>query len=293
MNTKCDVCGSSSHTEIWTKDGYRLVRCSGCSLIYVANPPTAEQLQRLYSFAAGYHHEMGQSDAKITRHTGEARANLRTLSQSTRPGMLLDVGCSTGLFLLEAQQAGWDAHGLEYSPDSARIARERHGLQVEQGALMKGKFAANSFDVVTMWDVIEHLPSPNAALEVVMDILKPGGLFIAKTPNVDGLYPASSLLIAGKVGFWGHPEPPGHLYQFSAYTLRKLLTRKGFAIERVYQQTIPISYSFGSFRQWFRSFKWLAYTGLFAPMVVLGPFVGRGDAITMVARKNAGYAAPK
>ena len=287
MNTKCDICGSSSCTEIWAKDGYRLVRCTECALVYVANPPTTEQLQKLYSFGSGYHQELVESDAEIARHMDEARVNLDTLSQSAHSGTLLDIGCSTGLFLLKAQRAGWDVRGLEYSPDSAKIAREQHGLIVEQGALTNGRYASNSFDVVTMWDVIEHLPSPNAALDVVMDILKPGGLFIAKTPNVDGLYPAASLLVAGKIGFWGHPEPPGHLFQFSEDTLGKLLTRKGFTIERVFQQRISITYSFGRFRQWFRSFKWLGYTSIFAPMVAVGPFVRRGDAITMVARKVA------
>lgn len=285
MNTTCDCCGTRSATEIWTKDGYRLVRCDGCGLVYVANPPTEAQLQALYSFASGYHQELEQSEEEIARHRGEAQANMRTLALSARPGTVLDVGCSTGLFLLEAKKAGWDVQGLEYSPDSAKIAREKHGLPVQQGALLAGRYPSNSFDVVTMWDVIEHLPSPSAALDVVVDVLKPGGLFIAKTPNVDGLYPAMSLKVAGKAGFWGHPEPPGHLFQFSEKTLGNLLTRKGLEVVRAHQQTIPVAYSFGTPRQWFRSAKWLAYTMVFAPMVVLGPFAGRGDAVTVVARK--------
>ena len=287
MKTKCDICSSSSFSEIWTKEGYQLVRCHDCDLVFVVNPPSNQQLQQLYSFASGYHEALVQCNYEIERHTAEAKANLRTLSQATSPGALLDVGCSTGLFLLEAQQSGWRVRGLEYSPDSAKIAKEVHHLEVTQGALAMGAFPANSFDVVTMWDVIEHLPSPNAALDVVMDILKPGGLFIAKTPNVDGLYPAMSLLIAGKVGFWGHPEPPGHLYQFSVNTLGKLLAQKGFIIERVYHQMIPIAYSFGTFRQWCRSFKWLAYSCVFVPMAILGRLMRRGDAFSMVARKRA------
>ena len=287
MNTKCDVCGGLVSTEIWVKDSYRLVRCAGCGLVYVANPPTAEQLQQLYSFESGYHQELVKSDRDIAQHEGEARANLDSLVKSAKPGLLLDVGCSTGLFLLEAQRVGWQVRGLEYSPDSARIAREQNKLDVAQGALVKGKYAPESFDVVTMWDVIEHLPSPSAAMDVVMEILKPGGLFIAKTPNVDGLYPKASLSVAGKVGFWGHPEPPGHLYQFSTKTLAKLFTDKGLEVDKVYQQRIPVAYSFGTVQQWFRSLRWMAYTTIFAPMVVVGPLVGRGDAITMVARKSA------
>jgi len=285
MKNKCDICASTSQTEIWSKEGYQLVRCNSCGLIFVANPPSPEQLEKLYSFASGYHQGLAHADTEIQQHGDEARANMRILSKHARPGALLDVGCSTGLFLLEAQRKGWRVSGLEYSPDSAKIAQESHRLEVIQGALAKGLFPANSFDVVTMWDVIEHLPSPSDALDVVMDILKPGGLFIAKTPNVDGLYPTLSLRVASKVGFWGHPEPPGHLYQFSVATLGTLLAQKGFSIERVHHQTIPLSYSFGTIKQWFRSPTWLAYCLVFSPTVLFGPLVNRGDTITTVAKK--------
>lgn len=286
MKIKCDVCSNSSQSEIWTKEGYQLVRCDSCGLVFIANPPSTEQLEKLYSFANGYHQGLVQSDAEILRHEDEARANMRILTKHARPGLLLDIGCSTGLFLLEAQRGGWRVCGLEYSTDSAKIAQESHRLEVAQGALVKGQYPANYFDVVTMWDVIEHLPSPSAALDEVMEILKPGGLFIAKTPNVDGLYPALSLRVAGKVGFWGHPEPPGHLYQFSVTTLGNLLIQKGFSIEHAHHHAIPIVYSFGTLKQWCRSLKWLAYSCVFAPTVILGPLINRGDVITMIARKN-------
>lgn len=286
MKINCDACANSSQSEILIKDGYRLVKCDSCCLVFVANPPSAEQLEKMYSFANGYHQGLAHTDAEIKRHVNEARENMRILSKEARPGTLLDVGCSTGLFLLEAQRKEWRVSGLEYSPDSAKIAQDNHQLEVIQGALTTGLYPPNTFDVVTMWDVIEHLPSPSSALDVVLDILKPGGLFIAKTPNVDGLYPTLSLRVAGKVGYWGHPEPPGHLYQFSVTTLRKLLEKKGFSIEHVHHQTIPISYSFGTLKQWFRSAKWLVYSCVFAPMVLLGPLIKRGDTITIVARKQ-------
>lgn len=282
----CDLCGSASNKPLWTKDGYRLVRCSGCSLVYMANPPSASELKDLYSFSSGYHAGLVQSELEIARHLGEARANLRILERNaSSPGVLLDVGCSTGLFLDVARRSGWDARGLEYSPDSGRVARERHQLQVDEGALLHGRYPAASFDVVTMWDVIEHIPSPSAAVDVVFDILKPGGLFLAKTPNVGGLYPSASLAVAEAIGFWGHPEPPGHLFQFSTATLADLVQRKGFKVQRVHHQRIPIAYSFGTVSQWFRSAKWLAYVSIFAPMALAGPVFGLGDTVTVVAQK--------
>ena len=282
----CNVCGSDYRTTVWTKEGYRIARCASCGLLYVENPPAPGELQAHYSFAAGYHQRLAVDGAHVELHAGEARANLRVLNRNARAGRLLDVGCSTGLFLAAARDAGWDARGLEYSADSARVARERHGRDVDQGELLPGRYDPASFDVVTMWDVIEHLPDPRAALRVVHEILKPGGLFVAKTPNADGIYPRVSFAVAAAVGFWGHPEPPGHLYQFSVATLGRLLRDSSFAIRRVHHQRIPIAYSFGDMQGWFRSAKWLAYSCVFAPLALAGPLFCRGDAFTIVARKH-------
>ena len=282
----CNVCGSASREAVWTKDGYRLVRCRSCGLLYIENPPSSEELRAHYSFAAGYHKGLAADGADVVVHADEARANLSVLNQNAQSGRLLDIGCSTGLFLAVALQAGWDARGLEYSADSARVARERHGLEVEQGELLSGRYAPALFDVVTMWDVIEHMPDPRAALRVVHEILKPGGLFVAKTPNADGIYPRASLAVAGLAGLWGHPEPPGHLYQFSVTTLGRLLRDCGFTTGRIHHQRIPIAYSFGDLKGWFRSAKWLAYSCAFAPLALTGPWFGSGDAFTIVARKT-------
>jgi SAM-dependent methyltransferase len=284
-NTACNLCGGASHSLLWVKEGFRIVRCDGCGLLFVDNPPTAEQLQEHYSFDTGYHQGLVSSSAEVAKHTAEALANLRVLQQSASPSRLLDVGCSTGLFLSAAREAGWDINGLEYSADSARVARERLGAVIQQGELVKGRYPSASFDVVTMWDVIEHMPDPRAALDVVHDILKPGGLYVAKTPNADGIYPRASLAVAGLAGFWGHPEPPGHLYQFSIDTFSRMLRDVGFSTGRVHHQRIPLAYSFGNLRGWFRSVKWAAYSCAFAPFSLAGPYLGRGDAFTIVARK--------
>jgi 2-polyprenyl-3-methyl-5-hydroxy-6-metoxy-1,4-benzoquinol methylase len=284
----CNLCGNFPRTLVWIKESYRLVRCDTCGLLYVENPPSQAELKTHYSFESGYHLGLAEDAATVATHAREARRNLRVLSQSAPPGRLLDVGCSTGLFLGVARESGWNIHGLEYSADSAQIARSRLGTDVvDQGELLPGRFAPASFDVVTMWDVIEHMPDPRSALRVVHEILKPGGLYIAKTPNADGIYPRASLAVASKVGYWGHPEPPGHLYQFSIETFGRMLLATGFETQRVYQQRIPLAYSFGNLRGWFRSLKWLIYSCGFAPLSLAGPYFNSGDAFSVVARKPA------
>ena len=215
----CNACGEGRFVPLLRKDGYDLVRCGHCTLICVANPPTDEQRSKLYSFDAGYHASLVDDAASVEFHAREAALNLRVLRRFSSGGRLLDIGCSTGLFLRAARRIGWAAQGLEYSPDSSHIAREQHHLDVKTGELQPGTYPSESFDLVTMWDVIEHVPDPYATLVQVHRILAADGQVLLKTPNADGLYPRLSLRLAGRLGFWGHAEPPGHLFQFSVATL--------------------------------------------------------------------------
>lgn len=281
----CNACGNASSTPLLRKDGYELVRCARCGLISVANPPDDEQRSKLYSFDTGYHASLIDDADSVAFHAREAALNLRVLRRFARKGRLLDIGCSTGLFLCAAREIGWEGQGLEYSPDSSRIAREQHHLDVKMGELRDGTYPRDSFDVVTMWDVIEHVPDPYATLVQIRAILSDDGQVLLKTPNADGLYPRMSLRLASRLGFWGHAEPPGHLYQFSVATLSCLAERAGFRVVGVCHQRIPVGYSFGTPRAWFRSGKWAAYCALFMPMAILGPWLGQGDDQVLVLEK--------
>ncbi len=281
----CNACGQGSFAPLLRKDGYDLVRCKHCGLICVSNPPNDEQRSRLYSFDAGYHASLVDDWASVAFHEREATLNLRVLRRFARSGRLLDIGCSTGLFLRAARAIGWVGQGLEYSPDSSSIAREQHRLDVKTGELRPETYAPDSFDVVTMWDVIEHVPDPYETLVQIRRILAEDGQVLLKTPNADGLYPRMSLRLAGRLGFWGHAEPPGHLFQFSVASLSRLAERAGFRVVAVCHQRIPIGYSFGSPRGWFRSAKWAAYCALFMPTAWLGPWLKQGDDQVLVLRK--------
>lgn len=282
----CNLCGHAEFLPLICKEGFDVVRCEHCELVFVANPPEATELARMYSFDAGYHAKLEVDPISNAFHAREATLNLRVLQRHARSGRLLDIGCSTGLFLKAASEVGWPGQGLEYSPDSSRVAREVHDLDVKTGALADDTYPPSSFDVVTLWDVIEHLPDPSGTLKLIARILTPGGLLVLKTPNVDGLYPFASLLLARRLGFWGHAEPPGHLYQFSPATLEKMAIQAGFQTVAVHHQRIPITYSFGRFQDWFRSLKWVVYCAAFIPMAWMGPLINRGDDIVLVLRKR-------
>lgn len=284
LTQRCNLCDYPAGAARFSKDGFDLVQCGACGLWYVSNPPSAVELARLYSFDAGYHADLAADTASAAFHAGEAVRNLRLLERHATSGRLLDVGCSSGLFLKAARERGWRVQGLEYSADSSRIARDVHGLPVKTGELSSETFEPGSFDVLTMWDVIEHVPDPLTTVRNAARLLAPGGLLVIKTPNVDGLYPRVSLRLADRLGFWGHPEPPGHLYQFSVRTLKRLVARAGLEVVNVYHRRIPLTYSFGEPRAWLRSVKWALYCLAFLPLAWLGPFFSSGDDVAIVAR---------
>ncbi len=105
------------------------------------------------------------------------------------------------------------------------------------------------------------------------------------TPNIDGLFPRLSYRLAHRLDYWPHPEPPHHLYQFSAATLSALTRKAGYEIVRADQTRIQLGYSFGGPASWKASPKLLAYAALFAPSAVIGPWFGLGDWLYLAARR--------
>jgi 2-polyprenyl-3-methyl-5-hydroxy-6-metoxy-1,4-benzoquinol methylase len=283
----CNLCGASDARQVFVKNGFSIVECRQCRLLYVANPPTAEELRRLYSFDGGYHQSLADpGSAETAARRAAARQYYEILSKLRSGGSILDIGCSSGFFLIEARDRGWQTQGLEMSVDTAQVARDRFGLDVVTGTLEETTFPAARFDVVTLWDVIEHLPDPLRTLSLVHGVLKDGGIVMFVTPNVSGWFPTISYAAARLLRFWPHPEPPHHLFQFSKRTARELAKRTGFVVLRIIDQRIPISYTFGGLAANLRSPKQLLYTLLFAPIAAIAPFLKGGDSMIVIARKE-------
>jgi SAM-dependent methyltransferase len=291
---RCNHCGTESQRHLFTLKRYDLVACTGCGLTYIANPPGAEELAAIYSASASYHADLQQPGSAVwNRMDGLAAGHLAFLKAVPVPrGRLLDVGCSTGQFLAKARGAGWDACGIEYSAGSADFARRHFDLPVEQGSIHDTALADGSLDLVTMFDVIEHVPDPAADLARAWRLLRPGGWYVASTPNIDGLFPQASYNLARRLDYWPHPEPPYHLYQFSVRTLSAMLVQAGFTVGPVQHGAIDVAYTFGTAATLARMPKRLVYAMVFAPLVKLGPLIGRGDWFYIAAQKH-GSAPPR
>jgi len=283
----CNLCNNGLSNTVFSKKGYRFVQCLSCGLIYIENQPSESELKKTYSFDANYHNCFQKASSWQTKKQLNAgKRYYRYVGIYKKKGRILDIGCSAGFFLKAARENGWETSGIDISNDTAEIARKRYGLNVLTGTLDENIFPAGYFDVVTMWDAIEHLSDPLKTMSIVNKILVSDGIVILSTPNVDGLFPRFAYKISGKVGDWWHPEPPHHLFQFSKKTISKLLEASGFRLLEIYDKKISIIYTIRSFKILNAPFKKLLYYILLIPMAIFGPMIGSGDLIIVVARKE-------
>jgi len=177
----------------------------------------------------------GTLPTRRTQRRHDARAAklfgvVRTLVHSNPRGAerLLDIGCSSGALLKSAVQHGFDAEGVEPAAQAAEFARET-GLKVFHGYLQEAHFPASSFDVVTLMEVIEHLPDPGALLREVWRVLKPNGVLVVGTGNGASWTVG---LVGARWGYFQVAAHGGHISFFNPISLGILAQRCGFRVER-------------------------------------------------------------
>jgi len=224
----CNLCGNTGPKLLWERNGYAIVECSRCGLQYVGQNPEDIDFATLYSesyYTGGGGQVFADYVGEERARRASARRKLRSMRLRTpRSGRLLDVGCAAGFFLVEARRY-FEPQGVEISEFSSGVARERFGLDVFTGTLQDAKFTADSFDVITMWDVVEHLPDPKTVLIEASRVLRPGGSLVLTTGDVGSRY-------ARRAGpNWHLLEPPWHQYYFSRATMSAMGAAAGLRLQ--------------------------------------------------------------
>ena len=238
----CDACDGTRFRLIYADhpvlDG-PLVSCETCGLVQV-NPPrrryqiaddatrearTAAYAQQAATVRATLQYRPDLEEAERAVRDRFWRERLARIERVAARGRLLEIG-SDGQFLRLAAASGWSVTGLQPDAATCADAAARFGLELQPVTLGEAAFPDASFDVVTLFHVIEHVPSPRALCREVLRVLRPGGALFAETPNVDTLWfrvlgPRWRQLI------------PDHYWFFSPTTLCGMLTRVGYAVDRV------------------------------------------------------------
>ena len=218
-----DVVGDSLVEYKITEDkadltSLRIVRCLKCGLVSAWPRESVETIYAKYQCA--------NDDTYFSEEKGRraaAKIILRKISPYAQKGKILDIGCGTGFLLDEAKKQGWDPHGVELCTWAVNIAKKEYALNVFEGVLEKADFPCNYFDVITMTDLIEHIPDPKKILKEVRRILKEDGIFYISTPDIDSFL--SKFL---GVKWWGIQQ--SHLFYFNKKTVGKILDATGFHV---------------------------------------------------------------
>jgi 2-polyprenyl-3-methyl-5-hydroxy-6-metoxy-1,4-benzoquinol methylase len=250
----CDLCGSTDHevlrpardtsrsqqdlvrifrasSDVPLVD--RLVRCRRCGLVFVS--PRVQAGTIVESYSAGEDPTfVSQAEAR-ERTFGESVARIEELTGG--PGRVFDIGTAGGSFLAAARSRGWQVDGCEPNRWLAAWGKQHYGIDIRPGPLTDHDLQKGAYDVVTLWDVVEHLPQPSAILERVKDLVKPGGYLILTFPDIGS--PSAKYL--GR--YWPFLSSV-HLYYFSKKTMREMLKKHGFEMlhTRPHTQKLELGY---------------------------------------------------
>jgi 2-polyprenyl-3-methyl-5-hydroxy-6-metoxy-1,4-benzoquinol methylase len=218
----CPVCDGKAFTSLFTKDEEPFVECQQCSLTMINPRPRYANILKGYTreYSQGY---INKKDKKIRR----AKRRVRKMKKILPEGRWLDIGCSAGFILSVAKSADYETYGIEIDPLGVKHAREILGLDnIFQGTFEEHHFDDNFFDIITMYDVIEHVQDLNEIINELKRILSKNGVIEIWTPDI-GHWRVPKLLIE-----WEAIKPSEHLYYFNKKTLSMILHKHGLKIIR-------------------------------------------------------------
>ena len=230
----CPFCGEfRPHTEIHVERGYLgVVRCNDCDLLYV-NPRAKSPSENYHGDAKLFFEEARLifSGTKMHHRDGNYEWELNEIGKHKPAGRLLDIGTNMGFFLRKAIERGYDGQGVEPSPSLSQIAQKHCGLSITNSYFEASNFKAESFDIITMIDVFEHVTNPTNLLNSARRVLADDGLLVIKVPN--GNYNLLKQFLARKLGkpptydLWDAYE---HVIHYVPETMARMASKSGFSV---------------------------------------------------------------
>jgi 2-polyprenyl-3-methyl-5-hydroxy-6-metoxy-1,4-benzoquinol methylase len=224
--TRCPLCGAGPlHRLFPVGDRFSLVQCRACRIAITFPVISPDEMASYYPptyYGTGNRrfNPLFEWLVSIFR-----RRRVRMIERFVAKGRVLDIGCGRGITLSQLKGDGWEVSGMEISETAATHARSLLGNTIFVGDIFAAPWPADSFDVINIWHVLEHLPDPEGVLATSRTLLRPGGLLVVAVPNFESL----QARFAGRQ--WFHLDVPRHYWHFGEKNLRALLEKKGFAIQ--------------------------------------------------------------
>jgi len=234
----CILCSSTDSKTVFNENGIPILECNNCGHVF-----SSYEQEEHYD---GYWEGENQSydlEWWDTAHRAVYKDFITTYLKSEQ-GNLLDVGCGLGFFVKSVltSKPNWQAVGYEISTQAVDFAKKNNGLTtVHAGLVQNSKLPENSFDIITLWDVIEHIPKPHSLLNYLFSLLKPGGILFLQTPNFPiQLFKANlKVKLKGMQPNGHYLEAKDHVNNYKMFTLAELGKQCGFENPR-YKVLMPI-----------------------------------------------------
>lgn len=225
QHTKCLICKKSNPVDLkdFTKAG--LTKCTKCGFVFAKQIPSEKELVEYYN---GYGRNDYLSPITIKRYN----ELLDKFEKFRKTNKILDVGCGIGYFLEVAKDRGWEVYGTEYTEEALTICNSK-GITMKEGKLIDNMFDSNTFDIITSFEVLEHINNPLEEIGLFNQFLRTGGLVYLTTPNFNSLL---RYKLKEKYNVITYPE---HLSYYTPRTLNNLFNTCGFT--KLHIQTTGIS----------------------------------------------------
>ena len=224
-----------------TGEVFHLCRCRECGFLLTQDFPPETEIGRYYATPDYISHSdtkkglMNSLYHRVRKYMLKRKARLVVHESHRKEGRLLDIGTGTGYFAATMQRQGWQVEAVEKDEGARRFAREHFALQVKPETALRD-YAPHSFDVITLWHVMEHLEHLNETWELLNTLLTEKGVLIVAVPN-------SSSFDACKYGaYWAAYDVPRHLWHFTPATIQRLASKHGFIMAERYPMPFDAFY---------------------------------------------------
>lgn len=222
MSTKCLLCNSTNITR-WKKiNNFFLLRCNTCYIVFLW-----PQLKKRSIKVVNEKFYGSQPDCDKVFYQQRAKFFINKINKFKKKGSILDIGSGFGHNLAIAKKSGYMVQGIEISVGAARYSKSKYNLDIINHDFNSVEINSNSFDVITMYDVLEHMKNPNISLNKAHNILKKDGLLVIQCPNID------SIMAKVTRDRWVWFLLPYHLFHFSTKSIELLLKMNGFKTMKI------------------------------------------------------------
>jgi 2-polyprenyl-3-methyl-5-hydroxy-6-metoxy-1,4-benzoquinol methylase len=232
----CPVCGKTEHKNFLvvqdksvSQESFVIVSCENCGFKFTNPRPDPESIGKYYE-SEEYISHSNTSKGIINKAYQIVRSiavkdKVELVNSLSPKGKMLDYGCGTGFFLLACQKDGWEVEGFEPNDLANKQASETLGKPVEKVSL--DKFTPQSFEIITLWHVLEHVHTLNETFQKLLTLLKPNGVIVVAVPNAD------SLDAQKYKENWAAYDVPRHLYHFNQATMKRFMKKHKLELQDV------------------------------------------------------------